>query len=378
MYSRVAGEEGKSSIMYDSSPNSYHGMAHLGTCCSGTGTIHLALHKPTDTMVVVKKFYIDDRTPEDYNLVEREIIVTRQLQHPNVLPYLATFVSGHSVCVVSPPMGFGSCQDLIEEHFPVGLPEVAVAFILKDVLQGLEYIHKRGFVHRAIKASHILISSMGQACLSGMRYACEIVKNGRWQKNIYCFPSSTANNLKWLSPELLLQDLHGYNEKSDIYSLGITICELANGVAPFTGVPATLMLTEKVRGRAPHIIDCKLPKHAEHENTNDGDAGSSNSTLAAIGESILEHFSSRKFSESFHSITVQCLHRDPSNRPSTSQLSSHPFFKQCRKSDETVVDIFKSVPKIGRRDVDSAGDYGVAMSAEQLANLDLQSCHWDF
>lgn len=49
-----------------------------------------------------------------------EIILTRQLNHPNIVRYHVAFVSGPEVCVVSPLMAYGSCRDLITRHFNEG------------------------------------------------------------------------------------------------------------------------------------------------------------------------------------------------------------------------------------------------------------------
>lgn len=62
---------------------------------------------------------------------------------------------------------------------------------------------------RAIRGGHVLISADGISCLSGFRYACPIVLNGKWQRSLHSFPSTTERNLNFLSPELLEQNLHG-------------------------------------------------------------------------------------------------------------------------------------------------------------------------
>ena len=97
---------------------------------------------------MIKKYSIDDKNSEEFNLIEQEVAKTRQLRHPNVLPYLNTFVTGYNIYIISPLMSYGSCYSLINDYFNEGLPELAIAFILKDVLHGLNYIHKKGFIHR--------------------------------------------------------------------------------------------------------------------------------------------------------------------------------------------------------------------------------------
>ncbi|XP_052132075.1 STE20-related kinase adapter protein alpha-like [Frankliniella occidentalis] len=194
---------------FGSEPDSYQTMSVLGQCCGDVGQVYLAIYKPLDTPIALKKFNMDKAKDELEN-IQNEIILTRQLRHPNVVVINAAFVMESHVCVVSPLMAFGSCRDLLNRHFSDGLPELAIAYILKDILYALDYIHKKGYIHRAVRASHILINENGQAVLSGLRYACRVVKNGRWQRNVHSFPPTTARNLNWLSPELLEQVCYTY------------------------------------------------------------------------------------------------------------------------------------------------------------------------
>ncbi|KAJ8963083.1 hypothetical protein NQ318_018547 [Aromia moschata] len=295
---------------------------------------------------------------------ELEIILTRQLHHPNIITYLTTFVSGPEVCVVSPLMAYGSCRDLLTRNFNEGLSEQAIIIITRDILDGLDYLHRKGYIHRAIRASHILVSATGRAYIAGLRYACPIVQHGRWQRSIHSFPASTERNLNWLSPELLEQNLQGYNEKSDIYSVGIVICELANGSEPFSGMLKTLMLTEKVRGWVPQLLDCTtVPRDENIERT--GDCEVSNNVM------------NRRFSEYLHELAGLCLHREAYDRPTAGQLLTHPIFKTHKKTLPLPELLKPALPLSDRVAYDTDGMEDLE-TLNQMSQLELYSCEWDF
>lgn len=76
-------------------------------------------------------------------ILQHEVSVLRHLRHPNILPCLASIVQGKEVVLVSPLMEFGSAKDLITSHFNEGLPEIAIAAILKEVLTALGHLHSQ-------------------------------------------------------------------------------------------------------------------------------------------------------------------------------------------------------------------------------------------
>lgn len=126
---------------------------------------------------------------------------------------------------------------------------------MRDVLLGLSYIHQKGYIHRSIRASHILINQT-KAVLCGFRESCALINNGERTHKLYDLPPNSVKSLNWLAPEVLAQNLSGYTQLSDVYSIGITACELANGLEPFSNMPTTFMLTEKMRGNQPALLDC--------------------------------------------------------------------------------------------------------------------------
>ena len=74
---------------------------------------------------------------------QSEVHAMLQFRHPNLVPCLSASVQGSDLLVRMPWMKYGSVRDLIDTHYTEGLPEVAVAFILRDVLAALEYLHSK-------------------------------------------------------------------------------------------------------------------------------------------------------------------------------------------------------------------------------------------
>ncbi|GAB0093811.1 Putative serine/threonine-protein kinase STE20-like [Sergentomyia squamirostris] len=303
--------------MFGYDPNDYEIKTELApTCCNGIASVYLAKHL-SGHLVALKKFRMDKA--KESLAIKDEILMMRQLNHPNILSIFAAFVDNFDVYVVAPFMNYGSCRDTMNL---TGFPEIIVTLILKDILSGLEYLHKKGYIHRAIRASHILLTQE-RAVLTGFRQAITTLTHGERVKSLHNLPANATKGLNWLAPELLEQDLVGYTEKSDIYSVGITTCELCNGIEPFANMPTTFMLTEKIRGNQPTLLDFSTCPTEDMivQGLDPSD------TFMAQTRQI---YSQKKFSDNIHKFAEACMQRQPTDRPTVSQLFNHPVFKQTK------------------------------------------------
>lgn len=118
----------------------------------------------------------------------------------------------------------GSVAEIIRSKYQTGFKtEVLIASVLRSVLQGLQYLHGNGIVHRDIKCGNLLINSKGKVSI------CDFgISAGFNQAN-----SSVkfAGTPCWMAPETLIES-SGYEYKNDIWSVGICALELAEGTVP--------------------------------------------------------------------------------------------------------------------------------------------------
>nr|XP_002738826.1 PREDICTED: STE20-related kinase adapter protein alpha-like [Saccoglossus kowalevskii] len=337
-------------IEYLPIPSHYELLAVIGKGSREVAaTIYLARHTQSSTYLAVRTCNLDNLSDE-LTILQHEFHLLRIVQHENILPFHCAFVHCNELWVVMPLMAYGSAKDVIEAHFVDGLGELAIAFILRDVITALDYIHRMGCVHRSIRAGHMLISADGKCYLSGFRSAISLVKDGKKLKAVHDFPRNAVKSLPWFAPEVLEQHVLGYDCKSDIYSIGITACELANGSVPFSDMVHTKMLLEKINGTTPRLLDsttaCLVEDQLMNESSGAADSGLGSSMAASSVYKNNDPNSpfNRTFSQNFHNFVELCVKSDPDDRPTASALLNHPFFKQTKKRpNDTLVQLLHPV-----------------------------------
>ena len=120
----------------------------------------------------------------------------------------------------------GSVIDLIKIT-KKRLNEHEIASILFYALKGIEYLHDNKKIHRDIKAGNILLDHRGNAKLADFGVSAQLIHSNGLKDTFIGTPF-------WMSPEVISRSK--YNKKTDIWSLGITAIELAEGQPPYSHI----------------------------------------------------------------------------------------------------------------------------------------------
>ncbi|XP_055117963.1 mitogen-activated protein kinase kinase kinase 19 isoform X6 [Symphalangus syndactylus] len=242
-------------------------------------------------LIAVKQVALDTSdklaTEKEYRKLQEEVDLLKALKHVNIVAYLGTCLQENTVSIFMEFVPGGSISSIINRFGP--LPEMVFCKYTKQILQGVAFLHENCVVHRDIKGNNVMLMPTGIiklidfGCAKRLAWAGLNGTHSDMLKSMHGTPY-------WMAPEVINES--GYGRKSDIWSIGCTVFEMATGKPPLASMDrmAAMFYIGAHRGLMP-----PLPDH---------------------------------FSENAADFVRMCLTRNQHERPSALQLLKHSFLER--------------------------------------------------
>ncbi|XP_021166283.2 mitogen-activated protein kinase kinase kinase kinase 3 isoform X10 [Fundulus heteroclitus] len=252
---------------------------------SGTyGDVYKARNVNTGELAAIKVIKLEPG--EDFAVVQQEILMMKDCKHSNIVAYFGSYLRRDKLWISMEYCGGGSLQDIY--HVTGPLSESQIAYMSRETLQGLYYLHSKGKMHRDIKGANILLTDNGYIKLADFGVSAQITATLAKRKSFIGTPY-------WMAPEVAaVERKGGYNQLCDIWAVGITAIELAELQPPMFDLHPmrALFLMTKSNFQPPKLKD-KL-----------------------------------KWTNNFHHFVKLALTKNPKKRPTAEKLLQHPFVSQ--------------------------------------------------
>ncbi|KAH8855508.1 Misshapen-like kinase 1 [Schistosoma japonicum] len=255
------------------------------------GNVYKGRYTRTGQLAAIKVMPI---TEEDEEEIKLEIDTLKKLSnHRNIASYYGAFIKKSSprdhLWLAMEYCGAGSVADLIKSTRTKSLKEDWIAYISREILRGLMHLHANRVIHRDIKGQNVLLTDNAEVKLVDFGVSAQLDKTFGKRNTFIGTPY-------WMAPEVIHCEQDSsctYDARSDIWSLGITALEMAEGRPP---------LCEMHPMRALFLIMRNSPPRLKQSPNG-----------------------SRHWTPRFHDFVNKCLTKDFHKRPNTSELFRHEF-----------------------------------------------------
>ncbi|KAL7933205.1 hypothetical protein V8C35DRAFT_305189 [Trichoderma chlorosporum] len=275
----------ESSAMQDPGLKDYR----LGECLGkgAFGSVYKAFNWGTGEAVAIKQIKLTNLPKSEQRMIESEIDLLKNLFHDNIVKYIGFVKSTDCLNIILEYCENGSLHSICREYGK--FPENLVGVYTTQVLQGLQYLHDQGVIHRDIKGANILTTKDGIVKLADFGVSTSTLAGGQDEAQVVGTPY-------WMAPEII--QLSGASSASDIWSVGCTVIELLQGRPPYHNLAAMPALFAIVNDDHP-----PLPEG-----------------ISAAARDFL----------------MQCFQKDPNLRVSARKLLRHAWIVGCRRTDAPV------------------------------------------
>uniref|UniRef100_A0A8C6L0Y2 Mitogen-activated protein kinase kinase kinase kinase n=1 Tax=Nothobranchius furzeri TaxID=105023 RepID=A0A8C6L0Y2_NOTFU len=138
---------------------------------SGTyGDVYKARNVNTGELAAIKVIKLEPG--EDFAVVQQEILMMKDCKHSNIVAYFGSYLRRDKLWISMEYCGGGSLQDIY--HVTGPLSESQIAYMSRETLQGLYYLHNKGKMHRDIKGANILLTDSGYVKLADFGVSAQI------------------------------------------------------------------------------------------------------------------------------------------------------------------------------------------------------------
>uniref|UniRef100_A0A673LZN8 non-specific serine/threonine protein kinase n=1 Tax=Sinocyclocheilus rhinocerous TaxID=307959 RepID=A0A673LZN8_9TELE len=255
------------------------------------GQVYKGRHVKTGQLAAIKCM---DVTGEEEEEIKAEInMLKKYSHHRNIATYYGAFIKKNppgvddQLWLVMEFCGAGSVTDLIKNTKGNSLREDWTAYISREILRGLTHLHHHKVIHRDIKGQNVLLTENAEVKLVDFGVSAQLDRTVSRRNTFIGTPY-------WMAPEVIACDENPdatYDYKSDLWSLGITAIEMAEGAPPLCDMHPMRALFLIPRNPAPRL-------------------------------------KSKKWSKKFQSFIESCMVKNHNQRPSTEQLLKHPFIRE--------------------------------------------------